>query len=68
MPVIWTNALPKLTAEYSMNPQLRLPLWELVFHDCICNEYYWGDYNNKMPALWYRKDITRLVSYYALFK
>ena len=61
MPVIWTNDLPRLTAEYSMNPQLRLPLWELVFHDCICNEYYWGDYNNKMPALWYRKDLFNLL-------
>ena len=61
MDVIWTNALPALTAKYSMNEKLRLPLWELVFHDCVCNEYYWGDYNNKMPQLWYRKDVFNLL-------
>ena len=61
MGVIWANDLPELTAKYSMNEKLRLPLWELVFHDCVCNEYYWGDYNNKMPRLWYRKDVFNML-------
>ncbi|MDO5582307.1 MAG: glycoside hydrolase, partial [Planctomycetia bacterium] len=26
---------------------LRVPFWELVFHDCIVSYWYWCDYNNK---------------------
>ena len=32
----------------------RLPLWELVYHDCVVAQWYWGDYNNKLPKLWDR--------------
>lgn len=29
-----------------MNPQYRVPLWELVFHDCVVSTWYWGDAND----------------------
>ena len=35
----------------------RLPLWELVYHDCVVAQWYWGDYNNKLPKLWDRRDL-----------
>ena len=38
-------------------PHYRLPLWELVYHDCVVAQWYWGDYNNKLPALWDRRDL-----------
>jgi Glycosyl hydrolases related to GH101 family, GH129 len=35
----------------------RLLLWELVYHDCVVTQWYWGDYNNKLPAVWDRRDL-----------
>ena len=28
---------------YMLNPGRRVPLWELVYHDCIISYDYWGD-------------------------
>jgi hypothetical protein len=39
----------------------RLPLWELVYHDCAVSHWYWGDYNNKLPALWDKRDLFNLL-------
>ncbi len=35
----------------------RIPLWELVYHDCVVAQWYWGDYNNKAPEVWDRRDL-----------
>jgi hypothetical protein len=35
----------------------RIPLWELVYHDCVVSQWYWGDYNNKAPEVWPRRDL-----------
>ena len=40
-----------------MGADYRLPLWELVYHDCVVAQWYWGDYNNKLPALWDKRDL-----------
>jgi len=37
--------------------EYRLPLWELVYHDCVAAHWYWGDYNNKMPGFWRKRDL-----------
>ncbi len=29
--------------KYGIGHQYRVPLWELVFHDCIVSTWYWGD-------------------------
>lgn len=29
--------------EYGLGGASRIPLWELVFHDCIVTTWYWGD-------------------------
>jgi hypothetical protein len=28
-----------------------------VYHDCCVAQWYWGDYNNKLPSLWARRDL-----------
>jgi len=53
---IW-NEIPPLVAKYQLGHQYRLPLWELVYHDCVVAQWYWGDYNNKLPALWTKRDL-----------
>ena len=30
-------------AKYGIGHEYRVPLWELVFHDCIVSTWYWGD-------------------------
>jgi hypothetical protein len=56
MQQIWTN-VPEAVAKFQLGHNYRLPLWELVFHDCVVAQWYWGDYNNKLPALWDKRDL-----------
>ena len=49
--------VPEQVARFQTGHYYRLPLWELVYHDCVVSHWYWGDYNNKLPALWDRRDL-----------
>jgi len=49
--------VPERVAKFQTGHYYRLPLWELVYHDCVVAGWYWGDYNNKLPALWDRRDL-----------
>ena len=49
--------IPEPVAKFQTGHYYRLPLWELVYHDCVVAQWYWGDYNNKLPALWDRRDL-----------
>lgn len=52
------------TEAYVLNPRARVPLWELVFHDCQIATWYWGDANNTFPAAWPRRNAFNAL--YAL--
>lgn len=49
--------VPERVAKFQTGHFYRLPLWELVYHDCTVSYWYWGDYNNKLPSLWDRRDL-----------
>jgi len=49
--------VPSRVARFQTGHRYRLPLWELVYHDCVVAHWYWGDYNNKLPDLWDRRDL-----------
>jgi hypothetical protein len=49
--------VPPQIARFQVGHFYRLPLWELVYHDCVVAQWYWGDYNNKLPAVWDRRDL-----------
>ena len=51
------DKVPGAGRQVPAGPLYRLPLWELVYHDCVVAQWYWGDYNNKLPALWDRRDL-----------
>jgi hypothetical protein len=51
------DEVPDRVAKFQVGWQYRLPLWELVYHDCVVAQWYWGDYNNKMPAIWDKRDL-----------
>ena len=53
--------VPERVAKYQTGPYYRLPLWELVYHDCVVAHWYWGDYNNKLPDLWDRRDLINVL-------
>jgi hypothetical protein len=49
--------VPPQISRFQTGAFYRLPLWELVYHDCVVAQWYWGDYNNKLPAVWDRRDL-----------
>ena len=51
------DEVPERVAKFQVGHQYRLPLWELVYHDCVVAQWYWGDYNNKLPAIWGKRDL-----------
>lgn len=51
------DEVPAAVAKFQTGHFYRLPLWELVYHDCVVAQWYWGDYNNKLPQLWDRRDL-----------
>ncbi|MDO5113424.1 MAG: glycoside hydrolase [Planctomycetia bacterium] len=53
---IWDDP-PERVEKYQVGEAYRLPLWELVYHDCTVSYWYWGDYNNKLPSLWKKRDL-----------
>lgn len=43
--------------KYMLNPVYRVPLWELVYHDCVVSYWYWGDSTNSCPELIKKRDL-----------
>jgi hypothetical protein len=60
MQKIW-DEVPERVAKFQLGENYRLPLWELVYHDCVVAQWYWGDYNNKLPALWQKRDLFNIL-------
>jgi len=57
---IW-DEVPAAVAKFQTGHYYRLPLWELVYHDCVVAQWYWGDYNNKLPSVWDRRDLLNAL-------
>ena len=57
---IW-DEVPERVAKFQVGHKYRLPLWELVYHDCVIAQWYWGDYNNKLPAIWAKRDLFNIL-------
>jgi hypothetical protein len=57
---IWDEA-PERVRTFQVGYRYRLPLWELVYHDCVVAQWYWGDYSNKLPALWNLRDLFNVL-------
>lgn len=57
---IWDEG-PERLAKFQVGHGYRLPLWELVYHDCVVAQWYWGDYSNKLPSLWTKRDLYNVL-------
>ena len=51
----------ELFDRFMLNPRYRIPLWELVYHDCAVSYWYWGDSSNCCPELLPRRDLFNLL-------
>ncbi len=57
---LWYD-VPERVEKFQLGHDYRLPLWELVYHDCVVAQWYWGDYNNKLPTLWDKRDLFNIL-------
>ncbi|NUQ01996.1 MAG: hypothetical protein HUU35_19285, partial [Armatimonadetes bacterium] len=50
---------------FGIGPAYRVPLWELVFHDCVVSYWYWGDSTDYLhdldPSITDRKDALNVL-------
>lgn len=46
---------------YGVGEKYRLPLWQLVYGDCVVATWYWDDANNRIPEVWWRKDLSNIL-------
>ena len=60
---MWTivDNPPEKVARYQVGEAYRLPLWELVYHDAAVAMWYWGDYSNRFPNLWLKRDLFNVL-------
>jgi hypothetical protein len=47
--------------KYQLGHGHRVPLWELVFHDCVVSTWYWGDSSNRIPEGWAKRDLFNIL-------
>lgn len=55
------HAPSKEMLKFQVGHYYRIPLWELVYHDCVVSYWYWGDYNNKVPDVWDKRDLFNVL-------
>jgi hypothetical protein len=41
---------------YALNEKCRIPLFELVYHDCVASYWYWYDHSNHPVCFWRKRD------------
>ncbi|MBC7326611.1 hypothetical protein H5T87_00650 [bacterium] len=63
----WGNKLPKweVYEKWGIGHRWRVPLWELVFHDCIIPTWYWGDSTDFLlqaaPEITHKKNAFNIL-------
>ena len=59
-----TNVTPAEISKvvtYHLGEKYRVPLFELVYHDCCCAHWYWYDYSNRPIYLWEKRDLFNVL-------
>lgn len=47
--------------KYMLDPRFRVPLWELVYHDCQTSYWYWGDSTNSIISQMLKRDLFDIL-------
>jgi len=58
---LWRGPAPEPVVKFGLSPRYRLPLWELVFHDCAVSYWWWGDCNSSAPAIRDLRDLWNIL-------
>lgn len=52
--------------KYGIGSYYRIPLWELVFNDCVVSYWYWGDSTGHLypaaPEISYKQDLFNMIN------
>lgn len=59
-----TNVTPaeiSRVVDYGLGEKYRIPLFELVYHDCCCAHWYWYDYSNRPIRFWPKRDLFNVL-------
>jgi hypothetical protein len=46
---------------FQVSPRFRVPLFELVYHDCVVSYFYYGDASNRLPEYWDQRDLLCIL-------
>ena len=46
---------------WCLNEAIRVPLYELVYHDAVVSSWRWEDGNPRYPELWWKKDLFNML-------
>lgn len=63
----WGSQLPPWSEyeKWGIGHWYRIPLWELVFHDCVVSTWYWGDSSDWLlqaaPEITDKKDLFNIL-------
>ena len=55
-----TNELDRVV-RVGLNGKYRIPLFELVYHDCAAAHWYWYDYSNHPICFWKKRDLLNAL-------
>ncbi len=47
--------------KWAINEKIRVPLYQLVYHDAIVTTWRWDDNSHNMPAIWWKKDLFNIL-------
>ena len=47
--------------KYCINEAIRVPLYQLVYHDAVVSTWRWEDGNSRYPELWWKKDLFNML-------
>ncbi|KAH0786104.1 Carbohydrate binding domain-containing protein [Histomonas meleagridis] len=47
--------------ENTVNENVRIPLFELVYHDCVISYWHWNDHNSKVTSIWDKKNLFNVL-------
>lgn len=47
--------------KWAINEKIRVPLYQLVYHDAIVTTWRWDDASHHMPEIWWKKDLFNML-------
>lgn len=47
--------------KWAINEKIRVPLYQLVYHDAIVTTWRWDDASHHMPEIWWKKDLFDIL-------